>query len=667
MTAESGPAVDELRETVLRALCDTFVPSIEHTPDPTGLWARSASSMGVPEAMLELLATAPALQREGIWQLLEALAAQGFLSASPASREQILRNTSLASPDAAAGVGALGGLVLSLHYGMVDPASGRNPNWDAFGYPGPVSLAPSTPKTIAAETIAADTELEADAVIVGSGAGGSVIAAELAKLGASVVVLEAGGYFNEADFNQVELWAYQNLYWRGGPTPTADFNVSLQAGACLGGGTVINWTNSIPTKPWVREEWATEHGLEDLADSFDAHIDAVWSRLGVNADCSDLNKPQEAMRRGAEALGWSFKVTNRNADPACYDPANAGYMGFGDQSGSKQSTMKTFLQDAADAGARAIIRCQAERVLTSDGRAAGVQARSVDTGATLTVRAPQVIVAAGALESPGVLLRSGIGGPAVGRYLRLHPCTAVFGTYGEDMQAWWGPPHSALIDEYAPINDGYGFLIEGAHYTTAVAAASTPWRDASDHKQMMEDFGNVGTLIGLLRDRGDDNGRVTLDAAGAAVPWYSLDDARDQATTRAALEAQIRCHAAAGARQIATLATSLPIWHRGEDLDQYIAQVQRIPLRAGAMRLFAAHQMGTCRMGADPATSVANPDGELHDTPGVWIGDTSAFPTASGSNPMITVMALAHRTAGRIAAAIGAAAPHATAHTLQEA
>jgi choline dehydrogenase-like flavoprotein len=106
-----------------------------------------------------------------------------------------------------------------------------------------------------------------------------------------------------------------------------------------------------------------------------------------------------------------------------------------------------------------------------------------------------------------------------------------------------------------------------------------------------------------------------------------------------------------------------PSWHRGEDLEAYIGRVQQVPLRAGAMRLFAAHQMGTCRMGADPATSVAGPDGELHDTPGVWIGDASAFPTASGTNPMITVMALAHRTAEGVRAAAGAK----TTPSLQEA
>jgi choline dehydrogenase-like flavoprotein len=646
--------LNQPRADVLRAVCDTVVPAIEHVPDPYGHWARSASSFGVPEAVAETLATLPPDQQEGMGQLLDALDGQGFSGASQASREQILRNVSLGSPDAAAGIAALGGLTLLLHYGAPDPATGRNPSWDMLGYPGPVSPPPEVPKPIEALVLDHDISLDADVVVVGSGAGGGVIAAELAQRGASVVVVEAGGYFNEADFNQYELWAWQNLYWRGGPTPTMDRNVTLQAGACLGGGTVINWTNCLRTKPWVRQEWAAEHGLSDVADDFDRHLDAVWSRLSVNDECSDLNMPHQMLKRGAEALGWSFQTITRNADRATYDPASAGCMGFGDQSGSKQSTMKTYLQDAFDAGAKIVTGCFVERVMTDGGRASGVTGRSPLTGSELTVRAPQVVVAAGALESPGVLLRSGIGGPAAGRHLRLHPSTAVFGAYGEEMQPWWGAPQSGLIDEFVAADDGYGLLIEGVQYTTGLGASATPWLNARQHKQALEDYRGVGTSVGLIRDRGDGNGWVELDPAGMAQPFYSLLDPGDQAMVRRGVEAQVRCHAAAGAHQISVLADSLPVWYRGDDLEDFLRRVERVPLRAGGMRMFAAHQMGTCRMGADPGTSVAGPTGELHDTPGVWVGDASAFPTASGTNPMITIMALAHRTAEHVAAAAGA-------------
>jgi choline dehydrogenase-like flavoprotein len=459
--------------------------------------------------------------------------------------------------------------------------------------------------------------------------------------------------WDESEFNGYELWAYQNLYWRGGPNPTADKNVAHNAGSTYGGGTTINWTNCLRTKPWVREEWAREHGLEGLdGPDFDRHLDAVWERLSVNDRCSHLNGSQARMKAGAEKLGWSFKAITRNIDESCYDPDTAGFIGFGDRTRAKQSTARTYLADALERGAEVIVRCFAERVLVESGRAAGVEAAYLDPesgrSARVTVRAPRVVVACGALESPALLLRSGIGGPAVGQHLRLHPCTAVFAQYDEDMRAWWGAPHAGLVDEFADAEDGHGFLIEATQYATGTGASALPFVSGEDHKAAMAEYRHGATFIGLVRDHG--GGRVTVDEAGQAVPWYSLEDPLDVRNSHRAIDAQVRLHAAAGARQIQALAAGLPTWRVGDDVERYIERLQRVPLRAGGFRLFAAHQMGTCRMGPDPASSVANPDGALHDTPGVWIGDASAFPTASGTNPMITVMALARRTGEAIVA-----------------
>ena len=636
----------DAQRAVLRAFCDTIVPSIEHPADAHGFWARRASDLHTDVAVAELIEGLDPEVQAGLAQLLDVLGEQGFGERSQLSHEQQLTNLRLASPDAAQGIGALTAMTLFLYYGAPDPQTGRNPNWDTFGFPGPTSLPPDVPKAIAATTPEQDTTLEADVVVVGSGAGGGVIAGTLAQQGMKVVVVEAAGYFNESDFKQTELLAYQEMYWRGGPQPTADGNVSLQAGTTLGGGTTINWTNCLRTPDWVRAQWAAEHGLDGVDGAeFDRHLDTVQARIGVTDKASDLNGPQQRMQEGCERLGWDFRTVWRNADLDRYSPDTAGYLGFGDQSGAKLSTEKTWLRDAAERDADVLVRTRAQRILVEKGRAAGVECVS-EAGAAVTVKAPRVVVACGALESPALLLRSGIGGPAVGNYLRLHPCLALFGSYATDQRAWWGPPHAGLSHEFDDITDGYGFLIEAAQYTTGLAGSALPWTGGRRHKELMEAFPRGASFIALTRDHG--HGRVTVDAAGEAVPAYALTDPLDAAHLRLGIEKIARLHHAAGAQEISLLANALPHWRVGDDLEAFIARAQRQPLMAGGVKLFSAHQMGTCRMGTDPQTSVANPEGELHDTPGVWIGDGSAFPTPSGTNPMISIMALAHRTAEAI-------------------
>jgi choline dehydrogenase-like flavoprotein len=657
---ESGTALSDAQLAILTAVCDTVVPSLPRDRDPEGLWGRKASDIGVDAGAAQLISEIPDPElRGGLLMLLEALGGQGITRApSQESREQILRNTALADPRAAAGIAALIGMTLFLHYGAPDPQTGQNPNWKTFRYPGPISPPPHVEKPLRIhEPQGAEETIEADVCIVGSGSGGAVVAAGLAARGLDVVVLEAAGYYNESDFTQLELPAYQQMFWRGGPNPTADGNVSLVAGTTLGGGTTINWTNCLRTRSWVREEWAA-HGLGDVGESaFDRHLDTVLERISANDRCSDLNGTQQRLREGTEALGWSFETIVRNTDQETYSPETAAYLGFGDQSGSKQSADRTWLADAQEHGARFLTYTRATRILTEGGRAGGVEAvwQTPDgRSAQVTVKAPRVVVACGSLESPALLLRSGIGGRAVGHNLRLHPSSVVGGAYGTDQEAWWGAPQAGLCDEFADTDEGFGFLIETAQYAPGLIGSATPWISAVDHKQRMEEFRFTANFISLTRDRGA--GQVMVDANGEAMPLYSVTDPLDLENLKKGIEVQIRLHEAAGAHQIGPLAEGAPTWRRGDDLESFIAAVKRIPFRAGGYKLFSAHQMGTCRMGEDPQTSVAGPWGELHDTKGVWIGDGSAFPTSSGTNPMVSIMALAHRTAEAIAEDAGAQA-----------
>ena len=380
-------------------------------------------------------------------------------------------------------------------------------------------------------------------------------------------------------------------------------------------------------------------------------------RSGDEADWRDrllfrAERAPPAAKEGCEALGWDFKLITRNVDPAKHDPELAAYVGFGDVTGSKLSTQKTYLADAHARGADLVVNCRAERILVEGGRAAGVEATYTGPdGATarVVVRAPQVVVACGSLESPALLRRSGIGGPAVGDYLRLHPVGGLLATHDEPQDAWWGPPQSALCHEFAQGPHGHGFLLEGAHHSMGIAAAATPWHSGRQHKQEMARLRNTSLLISLIRDHG--HGRVDVDAAGNAVTSYRLADELDVANFRTGLKAVARVQEAAGAQRIVALSRKPLAWSRGEDFDGFLKGPEECSLAPHEHAVFSAHQMGSCRMGQDPATSVADPWGELHDTAGVWIGDASAFPTASGTNPMITIMALALRTSEAIAAA----------------
>jgi acyl-CoA reductase-like NAD-dependent aldehyde dehydrogenase/choline dehydrogenase-like flavoprotein len=656
----SSTLFDDAQRATLATLCDTFVPSLdppEGEDDPTGFWARSASDFGVPGAVeITLLQSGiPDEQVVGMRGLLDALAAQGLVAdATQEQREAIVHGFG-EDPEASVGIDALRGVCLTMHYALPDLGTGVNPNWPGMGYPGPQALPkPAEEVDRPIHPIVPDSDrlsLEADVVIVGSGAGGGVIAGELSERGKKVCVLEMGGYHDESEFNGLELWGYQNLFLNQGPFPTAEGQISVQAGSSLGGGTVLNWTNCLRTTDRVRDEWANVHGLEGVdGPDYDAHMDAVWERQSVNGECSDLNGPHSRLRDACEALGLDFRTVTRNTDPATYDPVTAGYMGFGDQSGSKRSTQKTYLADAAGREADFLVHCRVERILVENGRAAGVIARYADPEgrtAEIEVRAPTVVVACGSIESPALLVRSGIGGAAVGENLHLHPTSAVFGMYDEPQDPWWGPPQAALSHEFQDLDDGYGFLIECPQHATGLTAAATPWRSARDHKRQLARFPFGASFINLTRDRGA--GRVTADDAGQAVVHYPLTDDFDIAHIRRGLEEMIRMHDAAGALEIQALSKRTPVWRRGDDLEDFIARVGAISMAPRELGLFSAHQMGTCRMGADPATSVAGPWGELHDTPGVWIGDASAFPTASGTNPMFSVMSLARRTAHAIA------------------
>ena len=657
--AVMAPAFDETQRATLTALCETYVPSVEvDSGDPLerDFMARSATDMEVPAQIEEMLSEAMLPDElAALGGLLDALAAEDFSILPVEGRTAVVHGFRDGDPDAKLGLDQLRALTLLFFYALPDEQGG-NPNWEAIGYPGPASAPPdaaAAPKTIAVEEVGGESAtLTADACIVGSGAGGSVIAAQLAAAGKKVLVLEMGGYRNEQDFNQLELPGYLELYYGAGLAASENGSIAILAGQTLGGGTVVNYMNCIPTPEHIVAEWS-EHGVVGLDDDEAYrrdHIGAVLERINANTEATTQNGTHTRLMAGLDALGHEHRPIVRNAS-LDDKPENCGYCAMGCQHGCKRSAMKTWLQDASDSGATALVGTHADRILTADGKATGVAATVTHAdGSTtaVTVEAPTVVVACGSVESPGLLLRSGIGGPAVGKNLRLHPAYLVMGVYDEPVEGWIGQVQSLVSDAYADLEDGCGFLIEATGMFPGLIGASYPWESGADHKRLMQAFRWHAPFITVARDHG--SGEVVLDEHDRPVVRWGLHDPVDRRLTQRAHVELCRLQQAAGALEVFTCHRRELRWKQGDDFDAFLARVEAASYEPNDVACFTAHQMGSCRMGSDPATSVADGRGELHDTKGVWIGDASAFPTAPGVNPMVSIMSLAHRTAGQMLA-----------------
>lgn len=655
--AALATAFSDAQREVLEALCEAFVPAVEvDSLDPVeqAFMRRSALDMQVPAQIEGMLAEAMTTEEiAAVGDLLHALSDQGIAEVPIDVRTQIVHGVAAADVQAKQGLTQLRALTLLLFYAMPDE-HGQNINWEAVGYPGPVSPAPlpsQAPKTITLASVTGEqATLSCDVCVVGSGAGGSVIAAQAAAAGRSVLVLEAGQYRNEQDFNQLEIQGYQELYYGGGLATSEDGSISILAGATLGGGTVVNYMNCIPTPERIIREWG-EHGLVGLDDAegyASNHVAAVMERLGANAEATKQNGTHTRLMEGLDALGHDHRPIVRNAT-LDDDPEMCGYCTVGCQQGCKRSAMKTWLQDASDSGAQAVVGCAAERLLVKDGAATGVAATVTQAdGSTtaLTVEAPTVVVACGAIESPALLLRSGIGGPAVGKHLRLHPAYLVMGTYDDPVDGWRGQVQSLVSDAYDDVEGDFGFLIEATTVQPGLTGTVFPWSDGRAHKEQMQALRWQAPFITVQRDHG--SGEVVLDDLGRAVTRWGLSDEVDRRLAQRANVELCRLHHAAGAAEVFTAHSTNLRWRRGEDFDTFLADVDAASYAPNDVACFTAHQMGSCRMGTDPQQSVADGRGELHDVKGVWIGDASAFPTAPGVNPMISIMALARRTAGEI-------------------
>lgn len=660
---------DEFR--IVEAVCDTLFPSLEPPPGSSealaAYYRRNAQDMHVPLLLAETLAKENAVAQTEFRQLLALLASpvsglmlvgspKAFIDLLPEQREKyLLAMANSPVGQLRQGYQAMKRLTGFLFYAVPD-AQGHNPNWDVLDYSVPPieNVASSVSRPISPLRITEETTLECDAVIIGSGAGGGVVAGELAQAGKNVIVLEKGGYNSEADFTLQEAQAMPELYLKRGTLATKDLGMVILAGSTLGGGTVVNWNTSFRTPDDILEEWARSSGLSDFTGpALQESFAAVEQRIHVNTENSTHNTQNRVLSDGCATLGYHDGVLRRNA-VGCEQ--RCGTCGFGCRYGCKQSTTRTYLQDAYDAGARILVHCSADKVLIENGQATGVEATvtDVETGTThrVTVYAKAVIVAAGTLNSPALLLRSGLENKHIGRHLKLHPVSTIAGIYAEKIFPWQGVMQSAYSNEFAHLDGTYGYKLEVAPAHPGLLGLATPWHSARDYREQMTHAAHLATFIVLTRDKGE--GTVTVDRDGEPLVEY-VTSAYDRRHLLHGLRTAARVHFAAGANSVTSLHTKKTRLERSETSPvtarqwrEFDAQLERHGLGVNRVMMFSAHQMGTCRMGADPAQSVTDGNSQMHGVKGLFVCDGSVFPSASGVNPMLSIMALAHKASHAI-------------------
>ncbi len=475
---------------------------------------------------------------------------------------------------------------------------------------------------------------ECEVLIVGSGAGGAVAAATLAEAGVDVLVLEAGGHYNRDNYPSDHLEAIATLYRDAGLTIAEGRPpIPVPVAKVVGGTTVINSGTCFRAPDPVLEDWKRRFGI-GWARDLDADFGEAEEFLQVTQlDPETMGRNGQLAMEGAAAIGASAAPIFRNAG-SCVQCSSCP---FGCRIDAKRGMHVSYLPRAVAAGARVRAGVEVTRVLSEDGRAIGVEGR-VGGGGAFTVRAKRaVILAGGALGTPELLQRSGLGGRQVGRNLHIHPACWVGARYEEEVRGWEGVMQSFYVDEW----EDQRVLLE-ATFTPLAFGGGWLLGAGRSHQEAMLDFGHVGSIGVHLSDHS--SGRVGLGSEGSLRASYKLtaDDAR-RLVFGIARAAEI--HFAAGATEVYPNIARVGVLRPGD-----LARFEATGFKPAELRLEAFHPMGTARIAADPGAGVCDPSGAVHGARDLYVADASLFPTSVGVNPMMTVIAFAKQVARGVAA-----------------
>ena len=510
-------------------------------------------------------------------------------------------------------------------------------------------------KVLDCATITTDRVLEADVVIVGSGAGGGVTAEMLAKAGLNVIIVEEGALKSSSHFKMREAEAYPALYQESAARKTKDKAINILQGRTVGGSTTVNWTSSFRTPTPTLDYWQKNFGLS----GYTSEALAPWflmmeERLSVSTWLTAPNENNDLLKRGAARLGIPAAAIMRNVK-GCW---NLGYCGMGCPTNAKQSMLVTTIPAALNLGATLLTHARAERLIITGDKVDSLVCSALDatgiaaSGRSITLRAKHFVVAGGAINTPALLLRSDAPNPRalLGKRTFLHPTVISAAIFEQRVDGYAGAPQTIYSDHFLdtqPINGPIGYKLEAPPLHPLLLSTTMAGFGAA-HAETMRQFPHVHGLLALLRDgfhADSAGGEVGLAGDGAPVLDYPITDFIWDGVRRSMLSmAEIQF--AAGARSVQ------PVHEMAERYTSWAAAkkgIGSLSYKEHLTRVVSAHVMGGCALSDDERLGVVGANGRYHGLANLSVHDGSLFPTSIGANPQLSIYGITARLASGLA------------------
>ncbi|RAR14485.1 long chain fatty alcohol oxidase [Stemphylium lycopersici] len=505
--------------------------------------------------------------------------------------------------------------------------------------------------------------IETDVLIVGSGCGGGVSAKNLAEAGYRVLIVEKAYHWTPVHFPMTEVDGWHHLFMSGSLLTSDDSSTSVVAGQSWGGGGTVNWSASLQTQGYVRREWAARGLPFFTSANFQQSLDRVCDRMGVSTEHIQHNPGNQMLLDGARKLGWTAKPVPQNTGG---NQHYCGYCNFGCGSCEKQGPVVSYLPDAARAGAKFLEGFHAEKIVFSnkDGKqvASGVigtwVSRDINGGVAgspvnrrkVLIKAKRVIVSAGTMQSPLLLMRSGLKNPQIGHNLYLHPVAFLGAYHKQDIKPWEGGILTSVVGEFENLDGkGHGAKLEATNMVPSSFLMWVDWKGGLQYKLDAARLKHMVGYISIVKDR--DTGRVYADPVDGRVRFSYQPSKFDKKHILEGIIALAKIQYLEGAEEIFAVIPGLAPFVRdpstpvGDGINDPAFQAWLAEIRAKGFPspesvFVSAHQMGTCRMSAQAKDGVVDPQGKVWGTEGLYVADASVFPSASGVNPMVTNMAI---------------------------